>query len=145
MIQFSGFDILLERIVSSGTLARAISEVFSLSVDRIGVIGIDDLPPDSSKSDIACVCSILSGDFPFLVSISTVTRDVAAMAEIELAQRLAVVLDVSLLLEFPGNDPYLMWYVTPTKPPEKVGIDPDLHERDAYRIQHSISDEENDI
>ena len=139
MIEFSGMDIIVQHRVADDRVRRALAEALHVPEERVALIDDSCHCPKARESDVVCVCSLVEGEFTYLLSIQIEWVILPYDNNVQLMQRLCEVLGVQYLAPDDDDvDPYMMWLVSPEVVPSKVGLDPVAFDEDRYVISRRV-------
>lgn len=135
MIEFSGIDIVLDRMAGDDQLRNAVAATLSIEAARVAVIHDMADYPEGEAADVVCVLTQASGEFIQVVSIQCEPVTLRDAAILDVVGRLSSVLHARILAPDEGPDADLMWLLEPGRAPVRVELDADALDGGAYQLR----------
>ncbi|MBU1219014.1 hypothetical protein KKF34_02025 [Myxococcota bacterium] len=138
MIKFTGFDIIIGRLVDEETLIQIFSNLFSISKERISIISdLSILLDDNQNPDIVCLYSPVYGDFLELLQISC-NLELNFSSEFEILTLLADRFQTKCIISDDSFNPFAMWCAVPgNNKVELVMLNPHKIDDNYYELLES--------
>ena len=134
-MEFRGVDVVVDRRLGVEEIRQGVAAVLSVELGRVSVI--DDIAeyPERGDADVVCVITPMSGEFVAVISIQCEPVEVSFSNVLETVQQLSSSLRVTLLAPDSSPDPYSMWLVRPSFPPQRVSLDESALARERYEVR----------
>lgn len=137
MIAFSGLDVLLQRSVDDLRLVQALSAALGLTPSRIAVIrDLQDYPRDAC--DVVAVVSAVAGEAELLVQLHAGAIALRFESGLDVVRELVRLLAVNCLTPNEGDNPYLMWRVTPDGVTDLIALRVPAADHSRFEVERVI-------
>lgn len=138
MIAFSGLDVLLQRPVDDLQLVQALSAALGLSPSRIAEIRDLQDYPERDACDVVAVVSAVAGEAEALVQLHAGAIALRFESELDVVRELARLLAVNCLTPHEGDNPYLMWRVTPDGVTDLIALRVPAADHSRFEVERVI-------
>lgn len=130
----NGFDLLVEKKLSSTQLQSALAILFNLEACNISIT--NDYPEKPFNDDIKIWCRIniyTGGQFPLGVSLEIFSTELEGDRKL-ITKKLCNILNTRCLISDDSPDPFTWIMISPNGLEENIELDPDELDNDRYVI-----------